>query len=515
MNFPRLQNYPVLRISAALAILTLLLVMLVDMFFNILPNEREITRGVRQHISQNLAMQFVPLIQQENYALVLRTMRSVMLNDPSILSIAARRDNGLLVAQVGDHMRHWATPQAGHSTLTHIQIPVNSSKGRWGTIEFSYRPVGNRTLSGWFTQPMVVLVIVLGLGGMLMYYFFMRRILEHLDPSAVIPERVKRAFDSLTEGLLVLDGKGRIVLVNAAFTNLLPQGIEKLALGQRASELEWLKPGQNKNTQSQPWDVTLEKGKAFTGVPIDIDAADGGQVRTLVNCSPIFDDAQKIRGCLVTFDDITELYSLHDQLTNAMDELQESHRLVEEKNMELSQLAMQDPLTGCYNRRALYDRFGPLFEESRNRNHELCCLMADIDFFKRVNDTHGHAVGDQVIIAVAKALSQGLRPTDVVARYGGEEYCVLLPNLTLAQAVEVSDRIRQKIEADGAAMIEGAPGLKITASFGISTIKLGAPNYQSLIDQADQALYAAKQAGRNRVISFDQCAQPAASSTET
>jgi diguanylate cyclase (GGDEF)-like protein len=498
----RFKLNPLWRISAALVLLTLMLLVMADLFFAILPDEQAAARTLRQQVSQNLAAQLVTLLQGKDYALAARTMRSVVLNDPQMLSIAARKTDGFVVAQAGDHARYWQASPDGRSTLTHFQIPVNSDGGRWGTLEFSFRSLPSQRPGGWLLQPLPLLMLILGLGGMGLYYLFLRRILQHLDPSSVIPDRVKRAFDSLTEGLLVLDSQGRIVLVNAAFFALLPKTIRAFTLGEKLSALEWLKPAESIGAEAQPWAITLQYGKAFTGMPMDIEVAGEESRKTLLNCSPVLDDGGRIRGCLVTFDDVTEQYRLNAQLSTAMKQLTLSSQIVEQKNVELSQMAMQDPLTGAYNRRALLDRFGPMFEQAIKRDLDLCCIIADIDLFKRFNDTYGHTLGDQVIIAVARELANGLRPTDVVARYGGEEYCVLLPGLTVTQALEVAERIREKIETRCGGMIEVVADLKITASFGLASIRQGAENYQDLIEQADYALYAAKQAGRNRVVIY-------------
>ena len=118
------------------------------------------------------------------------------------------------------------------------------------------------------------------------------------------------------------------------------------------------------------------------------------------------------------------------------------------KNDALERLASRDPLTGCFNRRAFYAQFEQAFAESREHNTELCCLMVDIDHFKRVNDQFGHAVGDQAIQAVAGCLSAGLRLTDTVGRYGGEEFCLMFPCTTLAEAPDLAERLRTQIETE-------------------------------------------------------------------
>lgn len=173
------------------------------------------------------------------------------------------------------------------------------------------------------------------------------------------------------------------------------------------------------------------------------------------------------------------------------------------QNDALERLASRDPLTGCFNRRAFYAQFEQAFAESREHNTELCCLMVDIDHFKRVNDQFGHAVGDQAIQAVAGCLSAGLRLTDTIGRYGGEEFCLMFPCTTLAEAPDLAERIRIQIETEAGERVRAASRLVITVSCGISSTALGARTPLELIDQADKALYAAKEGGRNCVMVLD------------
>ena len=137
--------------------------------------------------------------------------------------------------------------------------------------------------------------------------------------------------------------------------------------------------------------------------------------------------------------------------------------------------------------------------EAAKGGGDICCIMTDIDHFKGFNDLYGHLVGDQVIQVVAKTLGGSIRNGDMLCRYGGEEFCILLPNTKVADACTVAERARASIEATASSSIRSVQVRKITSSFGVSCISDGAANLQELIDQADQALYASKEAGRNRV----------------
>jgi diguanylate cyclase (GGDEF)-like protein len=198
-----------------------------------------------------------------------------------------------------------------------------------------------------------------------------------------------------------------------------------------------------------------------------------------------------------------QLTEFNDALVRSVANLELAQAEILQKNGELERLASRDPLTGCLNRRAFYAAFEQAFGKSREQGHELCCLMVDIDHFKRVNDQYGHAIGDQAIQAVASCLSTGLRLTDTVGRYGGEEFCLMFTRTTLAEASDLAERVRIRIAIEAGSRVRMTSGLTLTVSIGVSTSALGARTPLELIDQADKALYAAKEAGRNCVMAMD------------
>ncbi len=166
----------------------------------------------------------------------------------------------------------------------------------------------------------------------------------------------------------------------------------------------------------------------------------------------------------------------------------------------LNQLARSDPLTGIYNRRAFHEQAQREFQRSRRYKVKLSTVMVDIDFFKKINDTHGHPVGDQVIKHVARVLRASVRTSDYVCRFGGEEFCVLLTETEEDNAVVWADRARQAISQ--LEIPVGHSVIKITASMGVSGILDDTKDIDELIDAGDQALLVAKQAGRDRVVCY-------------
>jgi len=172
------------------------------------------------------------------------------------------------------------------------------------------------------------------------------------------------------------------------------------------------------------------------------------------------------------------------------------HRERQEHDSE--RLAMTDSLTGVYNRRTLFDLGEKELSRARRTGASLSLLILDVDHFKRINDKHGHLGGDAVLQRFVEVVRGCLRQSDVLTRYGGEEFCILLPDVGVAGAKVVGERIRSTIEAS--TFFVGEVALKVTSSVGVAALPTGTQaTLSSLVARADQALYIAKRDGRNRV----------------
>jgi diguanylate cyclase (GGDEF)-like protein len=205
-----------------------------------------------------------------------------------------------------------------------------------------------------------------------------------------------------------------------------------------------------------------------------------------------------IKGIMSTQSYSADAYSQEDKETL---ELLASHAVIALENStlfsEVQELAITDSLTKVNNRRRFFDLAEQEFERSRRYNRPLSLIMLDIDHFKRVNDTYGHAAGDTVLERLAQLCQKSLREVDVFARYGGEEFVILLPETTSIEAQLTAERIRQLV-ARTPIEITG-DSLTITISFGIVELDKDCKNVEELLDRSDQAMYASKRNGRNRV----------------
>jgi diguanylate cyclase (GGDEF)-like protein len=493
---------PVARLSFGLIALIGLLLMLAHLFLGVLPDQATLAQRNRQALSESLAVQLTSLVEKGDRDTLSRTLQTVTQRDDNIVSVGVRRADGSLLAEAGGHRVSWLRPNSNRSTLTHVIVPIHASGQHWGDIEVQFTPLTEHGWRALFANPVSALLLIVSVPGLIVFYLYLRRALQYLDPTAVVPERVRAAFDALSEGVIVLDAKGRIALANRAFRRLHADA-SRNPLGQPASALPWLKPALPKDPAQHPWQRSYASKQAVVGCEITIAQEQSEPKKVVVNTSPVLDVQSRVRGCLVTFDDRSELDRANAQLRVTLDELERSKRQIAQQNEELQKLALRDPLTSCLNRRSFIEQAIRLFRQAQDRGIEISCVMADIDHFKSYNDRFGHAVGDQVIVAVAQALQSKLGEDALLCRYGGEEFCVLLPNTKLEQAEQVAERMRAHVEAAASADIAALRGLAATASFGVSALRFGSTTIEQLIDQADHALYASKKRGRNCVSRHD------------
>lgn len=181
------------------------------------------------------------------------------------------------------------------------------------------------------------------------------------------------------------------------------------------------------------------------------------------------------------------------------DELESQNRELSMRNAELASMAVTDSLTQLHNRRHFIERAEQDFARAKRAGTPLGLLMLDVDHFKRINDTWGHQEGDRVLREVAHKVRASVRQGDVVARWGGEEFVVLLPNTDFAACARVAEKVRQAVEE---LELEGA-SLRVTVSVGAGGYPApGVDSLAALLEVADQALYRAKQGGRNRTDSL-------------
>ncbi len=170
-------------------------------------------------------------------------------------------------------------------------------------------------------------------------------------------------------------------------------------------------------------------------------------------------------------------------------------------NVQMSiEMAITDALTGLFNRRYMESHLGTLIEQAAARGKPLSALILDIDYFKAINDSHGHDAGDDVLRDFALRIKRSIRGIDLACRYGGEEFVIVMPETDMAVAAMVAERLRRRIAAEPFAIAQGTRQIPVTISIGIAGLRGKDDTAAALLKRADQALYRAKRDGRNRVV---------------
>lgn len=487
---------PAMRISLALVLLTICLIFSAEML-GFMPDKSKFMLDSRQQVSESLAIQFSLIAPELDPRKTERLLRALIKRNPDILSAGIRMANGQLIFQVGDHVKQWNDYDRQKSTSTHLVVPFYRNSEVWGDIEFKFAPLKGESLEDFFEHPSFKMAVFILVFGFCIYLTFMLRTLKVLDPSAAIPARVNAALDTLAEGVIILDEHEQIVLANKTFINKVSMPLPSL-LGRKASELKWQHVDDPLATIHFPWRSVLKTGKSSIGAHLNLITDENKFFKFVINASPIEGGNQVTQGVLITLDDITELEERNTALQSMVSRLEESQAQVQEQNKELHFLATRDSLTGCLNRRAFNEMFEKAFKEAVQHQTELSCVMVDIDHFKAVNDNYGHATGDVIIKLLAEVLTNNTRKVDLVGRYGGEEFCLVLPGISVDEAVAVAERIRLRIKAESAARYENGP--RVTASLGVASIFDNPEDPAELNKFADEALYVAKESGRNKVV---------------
>ena len=170
-------------------------------------------------------------------------------------------------------------------------------------------------------------------------------------------------------------------------------------------------------------------------------------------------------------------------------------------NVQMSiEMAITDVLTGLFNRRYMESHLATLVEQAASRGKPLTVMVVDIDYFKAINDSHGHDAGDDVLRDFALRIKRSIRGIDLACRYGGEEFVLVMPETDMAVAAMVAERLRRRIAADPFAIAQGTRHIPVTISIGIAGLRGKEDSAANLLKRADEALYRAKRDGRNRVV---------------
>ncbi len=294
--------------------------------------------------------------------------------------------------------------------------------------------------------------------------------------------------EHMKDALLVLDWQGNIADVNLAALELanLPAG--KVVGHPLAEVFGFLVPGAS---ALGSWDLEEETGNSPEKV-LELSATLGGQEHWFeVRRFPLLDRRKLLVGAGIIVRNITERRAAQEAARQYARQLEHLQALLREQTI-------RDPLTGAFNRRYLVETLGREMANAHRHKYGLGLLMIDIDHFKQVNDTHGHLAGDQVLRALTALLQKGTRAGDAVCRFGGEEFVVLMPQISLANALKRAEVLRATVQ-DSSEVVSGV-ALAFTVSIGVAHTEAPGVTADEILAAADSALFQAKAKGRNRVV---------------
>lgn len=316
-----------------------------------------------------------------------------------------------------------------------------------------------------------------------------------------------RAISAIDEGVTITDRQQTVVYHNSGFQTL---------SGYSAKEIQ----GRNMRfLQPENLDQSLERNqirKALANeetarVLLQNQRKDGSLFWNDLVITPIKDHNQQVSHYVGIQHDVSEQVATLKELQAVKKALEETNRQLEQRvqertqaleksNLELERLASTDVLTGCANRRMATQRIDAEFARARRYQHTFACLLCDLDFFKQINDLYGHATGDLALQNFVQIAQAELRSVDLLARFGGEEFLMVLPETTLEEATNIANRICAAVAKNCLQDIDTETPFSFTVSIGVTSLLAEDKHPKEIISRADKALYQAKEQGRNQAF---------------
>ena len=295
-------------------------------FFGLMPDQRISIREGRAALAEALAANSSALVTQKDVGRLESNLAFVVERNDDLLSAGLRTHEGRLITEVGPHEGHWQTLASELSTDSQVRVPIWAGDAPWGAVELRFRPLTHQGWLGVVLDPLVLVIGFVGVFSFIGFYFYLGKMLKHLDPSQAIPGRVRSALDTMAEGLLVLDNREQIVLANRAFGALLNQAPDDL-LGLKLSDMPWMDgEGQALGVDQRPWRRALDTGEAEVNVRVYLSLPDGSRRTFMINCSPVLGNSGANAGVLVSFDDVTVLEEKEVELVKSKEEAEAANQ---------------------------------------------------------------------------------------------------------------------------------------------------------------------------------------------
>jgi PAS domain S-box-containing protein len=301
-------------------------VLLAAVYLQLVPDRVGAVRAGRAALAEAVAASTTTLVNQDDLARVQAQLDFLVQRNHDLLSVAVRKADGVIMASAGEHDPHWSALPGEVSMDTQVQVPILAGTEKWGQVELRFAPL---TYEGWRAyvhDARLQLTAFMVMGCIVVFYFYLGRVLRQLDPSRAVPGRVRAALDTMAEGLLVVDNRGYVVLANQAFAAVAGKTAEQM-VGKTVSTFAWYgRQGQALSAEDTPWTAALREGAPQRNVLVCMDDAHGKRRSFLVNCSPILAGGGKLGGVLISFDDVTELQEKEIELRQAKEDAEAANR---------------------------------------------------------------------------------------------------------------------------------------------------------------------------------------------
>ncbi len=295
-------------------------------YVGIIPDEQLLLQSSRASLSESIAIHATAVVHTESYERLTQDFKFLSERNTDLLSLALRRSDGESLSSFGNHSQLWEALPDEYSLATQIQVPIWDGEKKWGELELRFKSTTSQGLISIFQNPMIKMVVVIGLGSFVLFYFYLGKVLRLLDPSNAVPGRVRSALDTLAEGLLVLDKKEQIVLANQAFSTMMEKNPHEL-LGYRAGDLPWRNmQGEKLVKTDRPWTKALTSGEVQKNQMLRLYLTEAKWLTFKINCSPVLGDGNKHAGVLVSFDDVTQLENKEIELRHSKEEAESANQ---------------------------------------------------------------------------------------------------------------------------------------------------------------------------------------------
>ena len=308
MKLPRLLRRLSTRVHLALGLAALTVCVLMSAsWLGLIPDVEALARAHRAAIAETVAIAASTQLDEDNPQPLHDTLAFVLERNADIRTIGVRSREGQLLIELNEHALHWSPGAHERSTDTEVVVPVFQSGAAWGNVELTFEPLRHPGWRGWLDDPSLRLAAFAFASCVLAFSAYLRRMLRELDPSRAVPQRVRTAYDTLTEGLLVVDREGVIVLANRSTGAML--GTDELALvGRSPSEFAWERPGGGAAERAElPWEIALARRETQRDVHLEVTSSTGQRYSLRANCSPILDERGRLQALVVSCQDVTEL----------------------------------------------------------------------------------------------------------------------------------------------------------------------------------------------------------------